>query len=62
MPDSPDFAQVKGSGKIDKAIACYALEALHIDRYGLDQIDNKILTLLIEKFHDDPAVDRKSVV
>ena len=50
-----DFAQVKGSGKIDKAIACYALEALHIDRYGLDQIDNKILTLLIEKFHGGPV-------
>ena len=44
-----------GSGKIDKAIACYALEALHIDRYELDQIDNKILTLLIEKFHGGPV-------
>lgn len=50
-----DFAQVKGSGKIDKAIACYALEALHIDRYGLDQIDNKILNLLIDKFHGGPV-------
>ena len=39
-----DFAQVKGSGSIDTEIATYALEALNIDRYGLDQIDNKLLT------------------
>ena len=44
-----------GFFNVDKAIACYALEALHIDRYGLDQIDNKILTLLIEKFHGGPV-------
>ena len=50
-----DFAQVKGSGRIDRAIACYALEALHIDRYGLDLIDNKILNLLIDKFHGGPV-------
>ena len=50
-----DFAQVKGSGRVDRAIACYALEALHIDRYGLDLIDNKILNLLIDKFHGGPV-------
>ena len=50
-----DFAQVKGSGRVDRAIACYALEALHIDRYGLDLIDNKILNLLIDKFNGGPV-------
>ena len=50
-----DFAQVKGSGRVDCEIACYALEALHIDRYGLDLIDNKILNLLIDKFNGGPV-------
>ena len=50
-----DFAQVKGNGKIDKPIACYALEALNIDKYGLDEIDNKILTTIIEKFAGGPV-------
>ena len=50
-----DFAQVKGSGRVDREIACYALEALHIDRYGLDLIDNKILNLLIDKFNGGPG-------
>ena len=50
-----DFAQVKGSGEIDKAISCYALEALNIDRYGLDQIDNKLLTTIIDKFNGGPV-------
>lgn len=50
-----DFAQVKGSGKIDKGIAAYALEALNIDRYGLDEIDNKILTIIIDKFKGGPV-------
>ena len=50
-----DFAQVKGNGTIDKAIACYALEALHIDRYGLDQIDHKLLSTIIDKFHGGPV-------
>jgi Holliday junction DNA helicase RuvB len=50
-----DFAQVKGSGKIDKAIACYALEALNIDKYGLDEIDNKILLTIIDKFGGGPV-------
>lgn len=50
-----DFAQVKGSGKIDKAIAAYALEALNIDKYGLDEIDNKILLTIIDKFQGGPV-------
>jgi len=50
-----DFAQVKGSGHIDKAIACYSLEALNIDRYGLDQIDNKLLNTIIDKFGGGPV-------
>ena len=50
-----DFAQVKGSGSIDTEIATYALEALNIDRYGLDQIDNKLLTTIIDKFKGGPV-------
>ena len=50
-----DFAMVKGNGEIDKAIACFSLEALNIDRYGLDQIDNKLLTTLIDKFKGGPV-------
>ena len=50
-----DFAQVKGSGKIDTDIARFALEALNIDKYGLDEIDNKILTTIIDKFGGGPV-------
>jgi Holliday junction DNA helicase RuvB len=50
-----DFAQVKGSGKIDKTIACFALESLNIDRFGLDEIDNKILLLIMDKFGGGPV-------
>lgn len=50
-----DFAQVKGSGKIDVEIACIALEALNIDRYGLDEVDNKILLTIIDKFNGGPV-------
>lgn len=50
-----DFAQVKGSGVITKEIACYALEALNIDVYGLDEIDNKILNTIIDKFSGGPV-------
>lgn len=50
-----DFAQVKGSGNIDLEIARYALEALNIDRYGLDETDNKILSTIIEKFKGGPV-------
>ena len=50
-----DFAQVKGTGRIDMAIARYALEALNIDKYGLDEIDNKILLTIIDKFKGGPV-------
>lgn len=50
-----DFAQVKGNGKIDKAISTYALEALNIDKYGLDEVDNKILLAIIDKFNGGPV-------
>ena len=50
-----DFAQVKGNGRIDVGIARYALEALNIDRYGLDEIDNKILLTIIDKFKGGPV-------
>ncbi len=50
-----DFAQVKGSGRIDKEIAIFALEALNIDKYGLDEIDNKILLTIIDKFRGGPV-------
>ncbi|MBO5268099.1 MAG: Holliday junction branch migration DNA helicase RuvB [Muribaculaceae bacterium] len=50
-----DFAQVKGSGDIDIEIARYALEALNIDRYGLDEVDNKLLNTIIKKFHGGPV-------
>lgn len=50
-----DFAQVKGNGNIDVEIARFSLEALNIDRYGLDQIDNKILCTIIDKFKGGPV-------
>lgn len=50
-----DFAQVKGDGKIDLEIAQYALEALNIDSFGLDQIDNKLLLTIIDKFRGGPV-------
>ena len=50
-----DFAQVKGSGQIDTEIANFALEALNIDKYGLDEIDNKILCTIIDKFNGGPV-------
>ena len=50
-----DFAQVKGSGSIDLAIAKIALEALNIDTHGLDEIDNKILCTIIDKFKGGPV-------
>ena len=50
-----DFAQVKGDGNIDIAIARYALEALNIDKYGLDEVDNKLLNTIIRKFHGGPV-------
>ena len=50
-----DFAQVKGSGIIEPEITRYALEALNIDKYGLDEIDNKILRTIISKFKGGPV-------
>ena len=50
-----DFAQVKGNGTIDLPIAHMALEALNIDKFGLDEIDNKILTTIIDKFKGGPV-------
>ena len=50
-----DFAQVKGTGRIDTSIAKIALTALNIDRYGLDEIDNKILLTIIDKFKGGPV-------
>ncbi len=50
-----DFAQVKGTGEIDKAIAKYALNALNVDEHGLDEMDNRILSTIIEKFKGGPV-------
>lgn len=50
-----DFAQVIGTGKIDIKIAKHALEALSIDKYGLDEMDNKILLTIIQKFGGGPV-------
>ena len=50
-----DFAQVKGNGTIDLEIARYALEALNIDTFGLDEIDNKLLSTIIDKFKGGPV-------
>lgn len=50
-----DFAQVKGDGHIDLAISRYALDALNIDKRGLNQIDNKILSTIITKFKGGPV-------
>ena len=50
-----DFAQVKGTGRIDTEIANFALEALNTDKYGLDEIDNKILLTIIDKFKGGPV-------
>ncbi len=50
-----DFAQIKGDGSIDLAISKYALKALNVDKNGLDEMDNKILTTIIEKFNGGPV-------
>lgn len=50
-----DFAQVKGNGSINTRIAQFALQALNIDQYGLDEIDNKILLTIIDKFRGGPV-------
>ncbi|WP_397364725.1 Holliday junction branch migration DNA helicase RuvB [Olleya sp. R77988] len=50
-----DFAQIKGNGSIDIKIARYSLEALNVDAYGLDEMDNKILSTIIDKFKGGPV-------
>lgn len=50
-----DFAQIKGDGFIDKKIANYALNALNVDENGLDEMDNRILTTIIDKFKGGPV-------
>jgi Holliday junction DNA helicase RuvB len=50
-----DFATVKGDGSIGLDITRYALDALHVDRLGLDEMDNRILTTLIDKFKGGPV-------
>jgi Holliday junction DNA helicase RuvB len=50
-----DFAQVKGNGQIDIEITLYSLDALNIDKYGLDEMDNKILVTIIDKFKGGPV-------
>lgn len=50
-----DFAQIKGDGKIDIEIARYGLKALNVDAYGLDEMDNRILSTIIDKFKGGPV-------
>ncbi len=50
-----DFAQIKGDGKIDMDISMYGLSALFVDKNGLDEMDNKILSTIIEKFKGGPV-------
>lgn len=50
-----DFAQIRGNGNIDLEIAHIALAALHVDEHGLDEMDNKILSTIIEKFKGGPV-------
>lgn len=50
-----DFAQIKGNGKIDIEISKFSLKALNVDAHGLDEMDNKILTTIIEKFKGGPV-------
>jgi Holliday junction DNA helicase RuvB len=50
-----DFAQIKGNGKIDIAIAKFGLKALNVDAHGLDEMDNKILKTIIDKFKGGPV-------
>ena len=50
-----DFAQIKGNGNIDKEIARFGLDALNVDESGLDEMDNRILIAIIEKFKGGPV-------
>ena len=50
-----DFAQIKGDGNIDLEISHYSLDALNVDKHGLDEMDNKILLTIIDKFKGGPV-------
>jgi len=50
-----DFAQIKGNGKIDLKITQYSLNSLNVDEHGLDEMDNRILTTIIDKFKGGPV-------
>jgi len=50
-----DFAQIKGNGRIDLSIAQYSLAALNVDEFGLDEMDNRILSVIIDKFKGGPV-------
>ena len=50
-----DFAQIKGNGKIDMEISKFGLKALNVDTHGLDEMDNKILATIIDKFKGGPV-------
>ena len=50
-----DFAEIKGNGKIEIEIAKYALNSLNVDEYGLDDMDNKIMRVMIENFKGKPV-------
>src|SRR5690606_18187070 len=50
-----DFAQIKGNGSIDLKIAHLALSALNVDQHGLDEMDNRLLTTIIDKFKGGPV-------
>lgn len=50
-----DFAQIKGDGNISIEIAKYALKALNVDAHGLDEMDNKILSTIVDKFKGGPV-------
>ncbi|MOA47612.1 Holliday junction ATP-dependent DNA helicase RuvB [compost metagenome] len=55
MRRTRDFAQIKGTGSIEREIAKYALNALNVDENGLDEMDNRILTTIIDKFKGGPV-------
>ena len=50
-----DFAQIKGNGSIDLEMATYSLKALNVDKNGLDEMDHRILTCIIDKFKGGPV-------
>ena len=50
-----DFAQIKGTGEIDLKITTYSLKALNVDQHGLDEMDNRILSTIIDKFNGGPV-------